>query len=177
MEPIRTERLSLRPLAIDDITEAYIEALRDPEVLRWTEARHVSWDRERVVQFVKQSNVEGHSLLVGIFMKPSGRHIGNLRLFNFHPVHRRAELSFLIFDRSEWGKGYATEAVEALTHYAFDTLKLHRIHADYYAMNHGSAKVFQKAGYAIEGIFKDHVFVEESYADSIRIAKVNGVAA
>ena len=173
MEPIVTERLLLRPLSVQDVTAAYVDALHDPEVLRWTEARHIWWDRDRVIQFVRQSNVEGVSILFGMFLKDTDRHIGNLRLFNFHPVHRRAELSFLIFDKSQWSKGYATEAVRAVTHYAFETLKLHRIHADYYALNAGSARVFEKSGYEIEGVFKEHMVVDGSYMDSVRIAKLN----
>lgn len=173
MEPIVTERLYLRPLSAQDVTAAYVDALRDSDVVRWTEARHVAWDRERVVQFVKQSNAEGVSMLFGIFLKESDRHIGNLRLFNFHPIHRRAELSFLLFDKTQWSKGYATEAVKAVTRYAFEMLQLHRIHADYYAVNAGSARVFEKSGYEIEGVFKEHVFVDGGYMDSIRIAKLN----
>ena len=173
MFPIETERLLLRPVTEEDVTPAYLDALNDPEVVRWTEARHTVWDRERVLQWIRQSNVEGVSILVGIFLKGSGRHIGNLRLFNFHPIHQRAELSFIIFDKTQWSKGYATEGVRALTDDAFRMLGLHRIHADYYAVNTGSARVFQKAGFAVEGVSRQHVFRDGGFLDSVRVGRVN----
>ncbi|MBI4596912.1 MAG: GNAT family N-acetyltransferase [Candidatus Omnitrophica bacterium] len=156
-----------------DVTPVYVASMNDPEVVGLTEARHVVWDHQRVAQFIERSNVEGVSTLVGIFLKDTGRHIGNLRLFNFHPVHRRAELSFVIFDKTQWSKGYATEAVGALCRYAFETMRLHRIHADYYATNHASARLFQKAGFQVEGVYRGHFFADGRYVDSIRVATLN----
>lgn len=176
MDQIVTARLSLRPLTVHDVTPAYIAALNDPEVVGLTEARHVTWDRARVAQWIEQSNVEGISKLFGMFLTSSGKHIGNLRLFHFHPVYRRVELSFMVFDKTEWSKGYTTEAVQAITGYVFDTLKLHRIQADYYASNARSARVFQKAGFDIEGVFKGHLVKDGAYVDSIRVAKMHGAA-
>jgi RimJ/RimL family protein N-acetyltransferase len=45
--------------------------------------------------------------------------------------------------------------------------------ADYYAINTGSSKVFEKAGFSIEGVFKDHFMLDGKYIDSVRIAKIN----
>lgn len=177
MDPITTERLQLRPLSVKDITAAYVDALNDPEVVRWTEAKHTQWDRQRVAHFVEQSNLDGVSMLIGIFLKGFGTHIGNLRLFNFHAVYSRAELSFILFDKSQWSKGYATEAVQAVTTFAFEVLGLHRIHADYYEPNAASARVFEKAGFEIEGVFKDHCAHHGEYVDSVRVGKVNPKAA
>lgn len=173
IEPIATERLVLRMVTPADVTPAYIEAMNDPAVVSLTEARHHAWDRPRVLQFIERSNREGISTLIGIFLKYGGRHIGNLRLFNFHPVHRRAELSFIIFDTAQWSKGYATEAVLAVCRYAFDVWGLHRIHADYYAANAASARLFDKAGFRIEGRYRDHFFSDGRYTDSIRVGKLN----
>ena len=173
IEPIVTPRLMLRPVGVDDISAAYLDGLNDPDVVRWTEARHVVWTRERAAEWIERSNVPGVSLLLGWFVRGSGKHIGNIRLFNMHPLHRRAELSLIVFDKTEWSKGYATEAVTAVTAYAFATLALHRIHADYYAGNAASARVFAKAGYEIEGVYRDHVVVDGAYMDSIRAAKLN----
>ncbi len=171
-QEISSERLLIHPMMTSDVTPQYVAALNDPEVVRWTEARHQRWSTEQVIAYVR-SHDHHATFLFGIFLKGNGQHIGNIRLFNIHPVHKRAELSFLIFDKSQWSKGYATEAVRAVTHYAFETLKLHRIHADYYALNVGSARVFEKSGYEIEGVFKEHMVVDGSYMDSVRIAKLN----
>jgi RimJ/RimL family protein N-acetyltransferase len=33
--------------------------------------------------------------------------------------------------------------------------------------------MFEKAGYILEGTFKDHFFLHDRYVDSVRIAKFN----
>lgn len=175
---ITTERLHLRLLTEEDITPSYIEALNDPEVVSPTEVRYTTWDRERIRQWIRQSNADGISAVVGIFVRESGRHIGNVQLFNRHAVYRRAELSFIIFDKKERSRGYATEAVRAIVAYAFEVLGLHRIHADYYSVDTRLARVFHKAGFKVEGVYKEHLFCNGLWMDSIRVAKVNpGVGA
>lgn len=168
-----TKRLMLRPFKVSDITEIYLAALNDPSIIGMTEARHKIWTKESAEAFVQSVNNDT-SILFGAFIKETGRPIGNVRLFDIHPVHHRAELSLLFYDKSEWGKGFATEAVETVVKYAFDILKLHRITADHYANNTASSKMFKKVGFVEEGVFKDHFNIgENKYVDSVRIAKLN----
>lgn len=170
---IVTERLLLRPFRVSDITEIYLNALNDSAIIGMTEARHKKWDKETASAFIESVN-NSSSILFGVFLKDTGRPIGNVRLFDIHPIHHRGELSLLFYDRSEWGKGFATEAVNAVVKYAFDVLKLHRITADHYANNIASSKMFEKAGFVVEGVFKDHFNIgENKYIDSVRIAKIN----
>ena len=173
MKTIYTKKLYLRRFCTDDITQTYLNALNDDSIIGLTEARHKKWNVENVLEYINNSNVKGVSLLVGIFLISSDKPIGNIRLFNFHDIHKRAELGILIYDKSEWGKGYGTEALKAISDYGFKELGLHRITADYYKNNIGSAKIFEKAGYKIEGVFCDHFYLNNKYVDSIRIALIN----
>ena len=173
MEKIITQNLYLRPLSITDITQEYISALNDDEVVRLTEARHQKWDEESVKRYVVESNVEGVSQLIGIFIRVSDKHIGNIRLLNFSEKHKRVDLGIMLFDKSQWSKGYGAESLRGITNYVFNVLKLHRICADYYSLNSASARMFEKAGFRIEGVFKDHFLLDGEYVDSVRIAKIN----
>lgn len=49
-----------------------------------------------------------------------------------------------------WGKGIATEALKILTKYALETRKFVRVYAVVSENNPASAKVLEKAGYALE---------------------------
>jgi len=167
---INTNRLILRKFTKEDINQSYLNALNDPTIMGMTEARHIFWDRSEAEKFIENSNTDG-SILLSVLIDESKKPIGNIRLFNIHKVHLRAELSLLFYEKSEWGKGYATESIKALVDYAFERLKLHRVYADYYATNIASSKIFKKAGFKIEGVFKDHFLTKEmEYVDSIRIA-------
>ncbi|MHA2292527.1 MAG: GNAT family N-acetyltransferase [Candidatus Hodarchaeales archaeon] len=168
-----TDNLILRTLTIDDVTQEYLDALNDYNTVRFTEARHQEWDKEKVYKFIKESNIEGTTELVGIFLRDSEKHIGNIRLSGMNPHHKRVDLGIMLFDKSEWSRGYGTEAIKGVTNYVFKELNLHKICADYYSVNHASARMFNKAGFKVEGIYKDHFFFEDTYIDSIRVGLVN----
>lgn len=170
---IKTKRTDIRMFSPENITDNYLNALNQKKIIGLTEARHQHWDKETVVQFIENANKLGESILFGVFLKVNNKPIGNIRLFNFHEIHRRAELSFLFYDTKEWGKGYATEALDAVIEYAFQKMKLHRIHADYYEVNSASAKVFEKLGFQNEGIYRDHFWLSNRYVDSVRVGKIN----
>lgn len=170
--PIMSLRLLLRPFQSEDITDAYLAGLNDPEVVRWTEARHQAWTRANAAAYVNSHAESNTSCLFGMFVQDSQRHIGNILLSDIHPIHRRAELALLISDRASWSQGYGTEGVIAVTQWAFESLGLHRISAGYFEENAGSAKLFAKAGYQVEGIFRDHGYVEGRWRHAVRVAKV-----
>ena len=169
---IDSDRLSLQVFSLKDITAKYIKSLNNKEIMRFTEARHRAWDESEIQKFVISAAKNVESILFGVFLKKDNRHIGNIRLFNFHKIHLRAELSFLFYDKDEWGKGYATEAIRAILSYSFEDIGLHRVYADYYEPNLASAKVFSKLGFEIEGVYKKHFWFEGRFVDSIRVAKL-----
>jgi [ribosomal protein S5]-alanine N-acetyltransferase len=173
MEKIISKNIYLRQFQPKDITDEYIASLNNQNIVGLTEARHRTWNPDDVKKYVKESNKENFSLLVGIFLNDNDKHIGNIRLFNFHYVHKRVELGIMIYDTSQWSKGLGTEAILAVEQYVFSTLRYHKICADYYSVNKASARMFEKAGYIIEGTFKDHFFLHDRYVDSVRIAKFN----
>ena len=167
-----TERLHLRTFTVDDITPEYIAALNDKEVVQYTDARHTSWNAENSRQFVLDSNIEGVRELIGIFLKDSGKHIGNVRL-HFDNRERRVALGIMMWDKTQWNKGYGTEALMAISDYVFNDLGYHKLWAGYYPENVSSAKLFEKAGFEIEGIFKDHFVLYGRFVDDVYVAKIN----
>ena len=167
-----SKRLEIKVFSSDDITDTYLNALNEDEIVGLTEARHQHWNIANVERYIENSNRPGESILFRVSLKKIDKPIGNIRLFNFHEVHNRAELSFLFYDMAEWGKGYATEALATVVNYAFESLKLHRIHADYYELNIQSGRVFEKLGFEIEGTYRDHFFLDDTYIDSVRVGKI-----
>jgi RimJ/RimL family protein N-acetyltransferase len=169
MQSIRTARLELRTFTVADITDAYVAALNDQHIVGQTEARHQKWDYSSTSAYVERSNVAGVSELIGVFLAEDGAHLGNVRLSGFN--NRHVELGIMLHASQFWGQGYATEALGAVCDHVFNTLKLHKICADYHATNHASAKMFVKSGFVTEGIFKEHFYVNGRFVDSIRVAK------
>lgn len=169
----KTLRLFLRLFRPNDITPEYIQALNNQQIIGLTESRYRSWNFEEVKDYVKQKGDTPDSMLIGIFIKDSKRHIGNIRLHSFSHYNKRVEVGIMIWDKKEWGKDYGTEAMTALVDYVFKELKMHKVCAEYYSINKGSEKMFKKLSFSIEGVFKDHFFVNGQYIDAVRVAKFN----
>jgi len=71
-----------------------------------------------------------------------------------------------------WGKGIATDAVKAVTEYAFDRFELERIYAGVFHTNPSSARVLEKAGYTLEGRFRRSVIKDKKIIDLLIYARL-----
>lgn len=177
--PIETQRLILRPLNPADAGEDYVGWMRDPDVLRFLETRHLPrQDAASLAGFINAANAAPGILLYGITLRDSGRHIGNIKLGPLDIVHRRADLGFLIGARDCWGRGYASEAIAATATMALADLKLMKVTAGCYAENVGSARALEKAGFVLEARLKAHWLLDGKPQDGLLYARhADGVAA
>jgi len=78
--------------------------------------------------------------------------IGLIDLFDFDPHHQRAGVGILIGETSEWGKGYASEALRILLKYVFTVLLLNQVYCSIDESNTASLNLFKSAGFRITGI-------------------------
>lgn len=82
-----------------------------------------------------------------VFIKESGEFIGTCGADRCHIESvPEVELGYR-FMLEHWGKGYATEAAEALLRYLLQDLKLPSVHAFAVYQNPGSLKVIEKVGF------------------------------
>ena len=151
--PIVTKRLLLRALESGDAHGPYAKWMRDEEVLRYIEARFRDRDAKSLSAYIDRMNSSPDNLFLGILENKTSRHIGNIKIGPINPNHHRAHIGVIIGERDKWGKGYASEAIEALSEYAFRDLGLHRVEAGCYGRNHASVKAFERAGFIVEGNF------------------------
>jgi RimJ/RimL family protein N-acetyltransferase/methionyl-tRNA formyltransferase len=172
-EPLRTERLILRTLdPARDASETYLGWFSDPEITRFLEVRlsapQTTADLE---SFIDECNASPENLLLGMTLAPDGRHIGNIKLGPINSFHRRAELGLMIGDKSQWGKGYATEAIAAISEHAFAKLGLAKLVAGVYSRNIGSYQAFIKAGYVEEGRLSGYWDTGSERQDEVLLGK------
>jgi len=65
-------------------------------------------------------------------------------------LRRNAEIGYWLGE-DYWGRGIMTEAVRAVTEYAFETFDINRVYAGILEYNLSSARVLEKNGYVCEG--------------------------
>lgn len=99
-----------------------------------------------------------------------GKYIGNVGIHSIDWIHRRGLLGIIIGDKEEWGNGYAQEAESLIIKYAFQNLNLHKICAEIFENNIASQKAAFKNGFKTEGNFKQHLFLDGKYCNSIFVA-------
>jgi len=144
--------LILRCLKMTDATEKYLSWLQDPEVNAFLEVRfNIPESVAQLAGYIRATVTDPDSLLLGIFKKKELSHIGNIKLGPINRRHRVGDLGFLLGEKKEWGKGYASCAILMLCDYAFDQLNLVKIGAGCYEENAGSRGALLKAGFIMEG--------------------------
>lgn len=146
-----SERLTFRELQTEDVSDAYVRWLNDPDITRYLEVRFSDQSKESIGDFVRAQLASRDSHLLRISLKEGDRHIGNIKLGPINRQHQSAQISLFIGDRSQHGMGYATEAIERVTRWGFEACGLSRVEGGCYADNLGSLRAFLKVGYSVEG--------------------------
>jgi RimJ/RimL family protein N-acetyltransferase len=166
---IETDRLYLRPLTEQDCREEYVSWLNDPEVNRFLETRHVPQSLDTVRAFVTGVNKSNDEHLFGMFLRACDRHIGNIKIGPIRKNHHLADVSLLIGARDCWNRGYAAEAIAAISRHAFAALGVRKLSASMYAANQASCRAFLKVGYRQEGVRRAHYLLNGEMTDLIEL--------
>lgn len=166
------DKIYLRQVTGADVTDAYVGWMSDPEVTRYMGWRSFPLSREEILEYVANQRMP-EDLLLAIIVKEKDKHVGNVHLGPIDWVNRRSELSMVIGDKTEWGKGYMTETFSLMTSHAFSVLNLNKLKAGTEAGNSAAIKLFRKTGWVEEGLLKRETFREGVYRDIIVFAKFN----
>jgi ribosomal-protein-alanine N-acetyltransferase len=153
-ERLETERLVLRKPQFDDASAMFARYANDPDVTRllgWP--RHLSIDATRA--FVDVSHGTWAQWPAGPYLvesRESGELLGATG-FGFETPFRAA--TGYVLARDAWGKGYATEALQAVTRIAA-AIGVVRLYALCHAEHRASARVLEKCDFACEGLLKKY---------------------
>lgn len=90
---------------------------------------------------------EGRWVWNGVYRKEDLQFLGQVVITRLPGWPRRGEIGYFI-TQSEHGKGYATEAVEAVVNHCFGPLQMHGLFLRIKPDNHASLRVAQKLGFA-----------------------------
>lgn len=164
---LETDRLLLRKIALTDVDDIF-EFSSDPEV-----AYHMTWETNRskeetLTNFLKpviKGYNSGLSAEWAVVHKESGKIIGTCSLVNWSNEHYKAEIGY-VFNREYWGFGFATEAVNEVIIYGFNTLQLNRLEGRCDIDNPGSEKVMIKLGMQYEGLLRKNEFIKGIFRDT-----------
>ncbi|MFT6899912.1 MAG: ribosomal-protein-alanine N-acetyltransferase [Colwellia sp.] len=158
----------LQYISLNDVNSTYVNWLNDPQVNQYLETRFQQQTLSSVTCFVADILANNSDHLFTIRSHLNG-HIGNIKIGGINKHHGVGYISLFIGDKTVWGKGYAKQAIQLVSDYAFNTLQLRKLSARAYQPNIGSTKAFLSAGYKHDGIFKDHFVLHGKSCDLIQV--------
>ena len=168
-EPIRTERLVLRPFADGDLDDLFDLQSR-PDVTRF-----LYWDprtRDKAAESLDKKvrstriEAEGDILSLAVTLAAGGAVIGDLTLVYASATHQQAEIGYL-FHPDVGGRGLATEATRVLLGLAFDDLGVHRVSARLDGRNAASAALLERLGMRREAHLRENEWVKGEWTDEV----------
>lgn len=168
-EPIRTERLILRPPLLSDAA-AVFERRNLADVARYQDWP-LPYTREQADTSVAKcvamdgpANDEGWNLTVVDANAPD-RIMGDVYI-GIRWGGRSAEIGYT-FHPDYWGRGYATEAAQAVVRYLFDVVGVSRAEASLHPDNPPSARVLEACGMTFEGLTRQSFWVGDECSDDM----------
>lgn len=164
--PIETPRLLIRSFETDDAPDL-ARRRSDPEVAKyqnWTIPYPVERAEAMVASIVAMDGPEnGEWWMAAVCDRSTGEVLGDLAL-HMSEDGRTAEIGYT-FASEHWGKGYASEAVDAFIGYLFDDLKVTRIFGMLHPDNPASAMVLERNGFLFEGHTRSSFWLDDEVSD------------
>ena len=170
---LRTPRLTVRTVHAADAPALLGYAARNRAHLdRWEPARPPGFETlaywERFVLSTEREHEGGRLARFVAEFDEDGALVASINLHNIeYGVFSGAVIGYSV-DAAYEGRGLAREAVAAVVAYAFDTLGLHRIEANYQPVNDRSGKLLRALGFVVEGYSRDYLYLDGAWRDHIR---------
>lgn len=169
-------RVSLRPYLDSDLTQI-AEAIADPEVQRLTGSSHTTVPHgdepllpdDRLREWYETRNQQTDRLDLMIVDTTTGRCVGEAVLNEWDEANESCNFRILIGPQGR-NRGLGSEATRLIVDYAFMHLPLHRIELEVYSFNPRAQRVYEKAGFVIEGRRRDALLFDGERIDAIMMS-------
>jgi len=167
---INGEKLSLRPITDAD-TDDIVRWRNDPEVWKYflfrepfTPEMHRAWLRTKVQT--------GKVIQYIIVERETGRSVGSVYYRDIDEKNESAEYGIFIGEAFARGRGLGTETARLFTAFGLNVLRLHRISLKVLGGNDIARRSYEKAGFKVEGVFRDYVKLGGEYTDVVFMARL-----
>jgi RimJ/RimL family protein N-acetyltransferase len=159
------KRMKLRPLVRGDLL--YLRKwLGDAEV-RGLIGEVAPMSKADSEEFLKKVRADTARAWFMVVVKGNNRVIGEAGLLRMDYTWRTTDVSVIIWEREEWGKGYGREAVLLLLDYAFRKLNFHRAAIGVVSFNERALRFWERIGFRKEGVQRDGYYYDGKYHDFI----------
>ncbi len=162
----------LRPFREEDATSLATHANNREIWLNLTDDFPYPYTIEEAHRWIKFTADAGP--LTALAIAVADEVVGGIGLTAHKGIKRyTAEIGYWLGE-AHWGRGIASQAVAAMSQYAFAELGFRRLQALVYAYNPASMRILEKNGYVREGILQQAACKDGKMVDEHLFAKVKG---
>ena len=162
------ERLYLRPLEKSDLGVLQAWA-NDPE-LRGLTGETMPTSQAGMEESFERARAHPDRVWFVVVQKESHRVIGEAGLLRMFYAWRTTDLSIILGDKTAWGRGFGTEAINLLLDYAFGCLNFHRVSIGVVGSNARALRFYEKVGFKREGLQRDGYYYNHAYQDFVMMS-------
>jgi RimJ/RimL family protein N-acetyltransferase len=145
----------IRTIKADDASDRWASWMSDPEAVQMLNAARQILKKSDIASYIKQFDQRSH-LLLGIFEKESGLHVGIFRIDIDRPTARF--LVFLLIGEPEYrNKGITNDITVPFRDYFFETLGFETMLATALSHNHAIIHYLRKTGWTLDRTLERNV--------------------
>jgi RimJ/RimL family protein N-acetyltransferase len=163
------EKIDLVPLDAAN-AETVRRWILDPEVNRWMLSGHEDISPEEERYFFEESiraAAAGTAYRFEIHAKQDGRLLGICGLEHVDAKHHHAEAGIFLAPPSEWGKGFAADALLTLLAHGFDERGLHHISIAVFPENKRARALYERVGFTEWGRDRQRYLLHGAFHDIV----------
>lgn len=106
-----------------------------------------------------------------LVLKSAGYPIGYCQVTGIDHRNKRAEVGGFMIRREHRRKGYGLAMVEMLADFCLVEIGLRKLYLEVFTDNEAAILVYKKAGFAVEGVRKQHVWKDGRWRDVLLMAR------
>jgi RimJ/RimL family protein N-acetyltransferase len=162
---IRAERVFLRPPEKSDLP-TFVRWFADADMSSLLGNRAPFSAAQEEQWFAHMLETQGKEFYNFVMCRIEDRlPFGTISLMRIDRDNGSAGVGIAIGEKALWGKGYGTDAMNALLDFAFGEVRLERVWLDVYDFNKRAKRSYEKSGYVVEGVQRHAHFSEGRYRD------------
>ena len=144
---MESERFFLRTLIEDDVNARYLEWINGSDKSQYINYTNQNRTVDEVSTFVTERVNSDTVLFLGIFVRESGEHIGNIK---YEPIDFKksyAIMGILIGEKNWRGRGVAAEVIKASSMWLHNKYGIKQIILGVDVGNIGAIRAYEKSGF------------------------------
>lgn len=159
------EKVRLREYRKEDVTKA-LKFMNDPEIKRFlTPGIPFLYTLEDETKWIDGQSAMKELYNFAIESLDEKNYIGGCGINSLDWKNSVAVVGIYIGEKTFWGKGYGTDAMNVLIKFIFEQMNINKIKLNVYDFNERAVKSYEKSGFVKEGVLRQEIYKDGKYHD------------